>query len=365
MEKIRVGLIGVGNVARHHARGHLENSRAELYAVCDANETRVEERKIQWGAKKAYADYRQLLDDPNVDAVEVLTPHHLHESIGVAALQAGKHVSMQKPMAISSSECDSLIEAAKGSKQQFRVFENFHYYPPLVRAKELLDSGAIGTPVSLRMRAFQGTMRRDWEGKDWEIPYERWSWRFDRSRGGGGRITLDYGHHMFSTALWLLGDVEKVYSWITYRKIQHDWLLDSPMIAIWQHSDAGQYGSLEMVSSDDLLVQGKYLPEDEWFEITGTHGLIWVTRCTSQLVDRAPVVMYRDGVTTEFSDMDADWGASFVAGVRDFVEGILEQRTLSLTAEQGKRVFHFCRAVELSAAEGREVRLDDPRLESM
>ncbi len=356
MEKVRIGLIGVGNVARLHARGYKESPNAELYALCDVNEKTLQQRMGEWSAKKAYANYNELLADPSVEAVEVITPHHLHAPIGIAALDAGKHLSMQKPMAISVEECDALIAAAHRSGRIFRVFENFRYYPPLLRAKALLDSGAIGEPLSLRMKAFQGNM-----GKDWKIPYDRWSWRFDPKRGGGGRIALDYGYHMFSIAIWLLGDVEKIFSWITYRRIQYDWLLDSPMMVIWKYKNAEKYGSFDMVTSDDLLVQGKYVPEDEWFEITGSRGLIWVNRCTSALLDRPPVVMYRDGVTTEYSDMDTDWVASFLAGTHDFATAIREERQPSMTGEEGKKVFQFCRAVELSAKEKREVILDDVR----
>lgn len=354
MEKIRVGLIGVGNIARLHAQGYKSSPKAELYALCDVNDETLQRRMSEWGATKAYSDYNELLADPNVDMVDVITPHHLHEPIGVAALEAGKHVSMQKPMAVSVAECDSLIAAAKRSGQWFRVFENFRYYPPLVRAKDLVDRGEIGEPLSLRIKAIQGTM-----GKTWEIPYDRWSWRFDQERGGGGRIALDYGYHMFSVAMWLLGSVEKVYSWITYRPIQFGWLLDSPMVVIWKYKNAEKYGSFEAVTSDELLVQGKYVPEDEWFEITGTRGIIWVNRCTSELLNSPPVVMYRDGITTEYSDMDTDWGTSFTIGVGDFVESILEGRQAPLTGEEGKVVLQFCKAIELSAKEGREIKLDD------
>jgi predicted dehydrogenase len=77
------------------------------------------------------------------------------------------------------------------------------------------------------------------------------------------------------------------------------------------------------------------------------------------LLDRPPVVMYRDGTTTEFSDMDTDWAASFVAGMHDFVDAIFEGRQPPLTGEEGKVVLQFCRAVQLSAKEGREVRPEE------
>jgi predicted dehydrogenase len=142
--------------------------------------------------------------------------------------------------------------------------------------------------------------------------------------------------------------------------IPAEWLIDSPAVVIWKYKNpVDMYGSLEAFTSYDLLVQSRYTPEDEWIELTGTRGFIWVNRCTSNLLDRPPVVMYRDGVTTEFSNMDTDWAASFVAGMRDFVDAVFNGRQPPLTGEEGKRVLQFCRAIQRSAEEGREVRPDD------
>jgi predicted dehydrogenase len=391
MEKVRVGFIGVGGIAGLHYLGYRDNPRAELYAICDVDEQQLRRRAGEWGTEKAYTDYRQLLADPHVDAVEVLTPHHLHAPVGIAAMEAGKHVSMQKPMAVTGAECDALIEAARRTGRLFRVFENFMYYPPMRRAKELLDSGAIGEPLSIRIKIVQGSM-----GPGWQVPFRRWGWRFDPVQSGHGRVIFDYGYHFFNIARWFLGEVEKTYAWITHRPIRRElaergigftrgvdhvvgggaptvdeeslagaqevpeeWLIDSPAVAIWKYRNAEKYGSLEVNTSYDLLVRSRYTPEDEWVEITGRRGFIWVNRCTSMLLDRPPVVMYRDGITTEFSDMETDWAASFVAGVHDFVDAILEGRQPPLTGEEGKAVFQFCRAVQLSAKERREVRLEE------
>ncbi len=77
--------------------------------------------------------------------------------------------------------------------------------------------------------------------------------------------------------MWYLGEVEKVFSWITYRPIQHGWILDSPAMAIWKYKDAEKYGSYEAVTSDDMLVQSKYgRPEDEWVELTGSRRFLWI-----------------------------------------------------------------------------------------
>lgn len=361
MSKIRVGLIGVGGITELHYPAYKDNPKAEIYAICDNDEEQLKLRSEQWGVRRTFTDYHELLADPKIDAVEVITPHHLHCEQGIAALEAGKHVSMQKPMAMNVAECDKMIEAAKRSDKVFRVFENFQYYPPMVKAKELLDSGAIGEPLSIRIKCVQGTT-----GKEGEIPFRRWVWRFDPAQSGGGRVIFDYGYHLFAIAKWYLGEIDKVFSWITHREIQHGWIIDSPAVALWKYKDAEKYGSYEVVSSDDMLVQSKMQvkerkgrTEDEWVELTGSKGFLWITRCTANLLDRAPLIMYRDGVTTEFSNMRADWSDSFVDGINDFFDGIIEGRDVRLSGEEGKKILQICRAIQLSAKEGREVRPDE------
>ena len=354
MKKLRVGFIGAGSISAMHYPGYKDNPKAEVCAICDADEAQLQQRATEWGIERAYTDYHELLAQPDLDAVEVLTPHHLHAEHGVATLEAGKHLSLQKPVAVSVAECDALIDSAERSGKLYRVLENFRYYPPMVKAKELLDSGAIGEPLSIRIKCVMGT-----GGEGWEIPVRRWSWRFDPDRGGGGRVIFDYGYHLWSIAMWYFGQVEKVCSYITHRPIYDRWVIDSPAVAIWKYRDGDKYGSYEAVTSEEMLVGGGRVPEDEWVELTGSKGFIFINRCSAQLLDRPPLEMYVDGVTTKFSDVDADHASSFIAGVHDFVDAIGEGRQPGLSGQEAKDVFRFCRAVEVSAREGREIRPDE------
>jgi len=352
MSKINVGIIGVGHISGKHYEGYKNDSPGRIVAISDVNPEYLEQRQKEWGIEKAYSDYRELLADPNVEAVEVITPHHTHAKIGVDVLEAGKPLSLQKPMAMTLAECDALIDASKRTGTMLRVFENFRYYPPLMKAKEMLDAGEIGEPLSMRMKVTLGSL------KGWNVEEDRMIWRHNEALCGGGRVTFDYGYHHFSTALWLLGDVEKVHSWITHSKSKYG-VLDCPLVATWKYKDAEKYGSHEAIFSGDMLVRSKYFPEDEWFEITGKRGFIWVNRCSSMLLDKPPVVMYRDGTITEFSDMDTDWIVSFKNGVHDFCNAVIEGRQSHLTGEEGKRVHQFCKAIERSAKENREIKLDE------
>ncbi len=350
--KLRVGFIGAGRIADLHAMGYRDAPEAELYAVCDRDAAWAARRAKEWGAKRHLTDYRDLLADPKVDAVEILTPHDLHEEMAVAALAAGKHVSLQKPMARTLAEADAIAAAAAASGQVFRVFENYRYYPPYVRAKELLESGAIGEPVSLRMKVIGGHPRYGWQ-----VPMRSWAWRLDEGRSGGGPSMFDHGYHMFSIAMYFLGAVEQVFAWIGRTEIALGVSIDSPAVVMWRHATPGRFGSWETIDSVDLMVRSRYYSNDEWVEITGTRGLIWVNRCTGRMLEGPPLVVYRDGETRAVHDIESDWGASFVAGTQAFVRAIREGGQPELSAEEGREVLRFSLAAQRSAREGRPVRL--------
>jgi len=349
---IRIGMIGAGSIAELHARGYRAEPRAQIVAVCDIAPGVADKRAAEWGAAHAYTDYRRLLEDPDVDAVDIITPHNLHAAMTIDALRAGKHVSVQKPMAVNVAECDAMIAEAARTDRQFRVFENFRFYPPLVRAKELLDSGTIGEPISIRIKATQGALKYGWP-----VPLSTPEWRYDEAQSGGGRVVFDYGYHLFSVAMHFLGPVDQVFAWIRHVANERGWVRDSPAIISWTYKDGLRHGSWDAVSSDEMVVRSDYWTEDEWFEISGTRGFIWVNRCTAKLLDRPPLVVYADGETTEvgLDEIEWDWGASFRIGMTDFVDSILEGRQSPLDGEEGKEVLKFARAAQMSSREARPV----------
>jgi predicted dehydrogenase len=350
--RIRVGFIGAGRIADLHALGYRDSADAELYAVCDADGQVAADRAREWGAGRSLTDYREMLADPKVDAVEVLTPHRFHEEMAVAALEADKHVSLQKPMAVSLEQADAIVAAARRSDRVFRVFENFRYYPPYVRAKELLDEGAIGEPLSLRVKVIGGNPRHGWQ-----VPAGAWAWRLSEEECGGGPMIFDHGYHIFSIAMYFLGAVERVFAWIERAEVGPGMTLDSPAAIVWRHTGGPRFGFWETVTSPELMVRSKYYPNDEWVELTGTRGLIWVNRCSGEMLPGPPLVVYRDGETQAVEDIESDWAAGFVQASQAFVRAMREGGQPELSAEEGREVLRFSLAAHRAAREGRPVAL--------
>ena len=138
MDKVRLGVLGAGNIAAMNVRGYLEDPRCDIVAVCDTDEEIGRQAAKEWGAESSYTDLADLLADDSVDAVEVLTPTHMHHDHVIAALEAGKHVSVQKPVANSVEDALEMGAVAEKVGRTLRISECFVHYPPLELAKRLV-----------------------------------------------------------------------------------------------------------------------------------------------------------------------------------------------------------------------------------
>lgn len=332
-----------------------------LYAICDTDESLLQQRAEEWGVERTYDDYRDLLDDPDVDAVDIVTPHHLHAEMAVAALEAGKHVSVQKPMALSLAEADAMVAAAGQSEKLFRVVDNYLFHAPYVRAKELIDGGEIGDPLSLSIKTVSG-----FAPEGWEIPQSAHEWRSDPARSGAASVLFDHGQHIWAIVTYLLGDVERVFAYVgrtevdKHHELETGAVLDSPALVTWKYASGDIYGSCEAVHAEALMVHSTHYPIDVRLEITGSRGILAVNQGPpGKTFDRPTVEVYRDGATTASSDFEADYTTSFVTAVDDFVDAIAEGRPSRLTGTDAREVLRMSLAILQSGREQREVRLGE------
>ncbi|HHY56025.1 MAG TPA: Gfo/Idh/MocA family oxidoreductase [Chloroflexi bacterium] len=353
MEKLRVGIIGAGRISDLHALEYLANPRAEIVAVADMVAENAQTRGRAWGvpAHAIFTNYHDLLALPEVDLVEILLPHHLHYQAVLDAAQAGKHVSVQKPMALSVEQADAMIAATQRAGVMFKVFENFIFYPPVQRAKALVDAGEIGEPLSIRIKSNAAT-----SPNAWQVPLAAQIWRFDPAQNGGGPLVFDDGHHKFALAWHFMGQAEAVHAWIGATEVFPGAILDSPSIISWKFANGG-VGALEVVYSPELVLDTQHYAQDDRIEITGAKGVIWVTRGHGKMLDAPPVVLYRDRQTRTFSDMPVGWEHSFINSTRHMIDAYFAGAAPSLTGEQGREVLRFALAAQESARLGQAVTL--------
>lgn len=361
MEKLRVGFIGAGQIARMHHLGYSKDPRTTIYAVSDSNQDLLDQRCSEWNVEKTYTDYRHLLDDPLVDIVDVITPHHLHAEMVIAALDAGKHVSVQKPMALNITQANEMVNMANRSDKLFRVIENYRFHSPIVKTKQIIRDGGIGNPISIRMKSISGNARYGWD-----IPKSSKEWRSDKARAGEGTFVFDHGHHVWALARYFLGDVERVFAFIGQKKVENHLeilpgtILDSPAMVTWKYARQERYGSWEGVDAHEMVVNSDHYSLDLWIEVTGSQGVIWVNHGSyGRMLERPSVELYRDGETTGFNEFNSDYQTSFENAIRDFIDAILEEREADLTGEEARAVLRLALAIVRSGQEHREVRVDE------
>ena len=351
---VRVAIVGCGRISDLHELGYRGREDAKIIAVCDTDKNLANAKAKAWGAKKVYYDYSRLLEDRDIDLVELLLPHHLHAEMAIAACRAGKHVSVQKPMATCITDADRMIEAAQKAGVLLRIYETFVFYPPAVQAKKMIEAGEIGEPQMLRMHLNTGKTECGWE-----VPFEAWVWRFNEKECGGGPLVFDHGYHLFSLAYNLMGPVEKVYAWIDKSTVLPEVYLDAPAVIMFKFKGDRRYGVFDVEHTPNMHIPSDYYVDDDRIEIIGDKGILFINRYTTRTVDLPELLLYKDGKTTPIPVDRVDWSEGFIDCTRHLIDVIQKGGKPLLDGPRGKAVLQFALAALESSKTGREVRPDD------
>ena len=213
MEPIGVGVIGCGFVGMGaHVPALSEMGCARLVAVADASEAARAKAQSKYGAERAYCDYAELVADPDIRAVIVSVPTPLHAAASLAAIEAGKHVLCEMPLATTLEDADHMIDAARDKGVFLMPSLTFRFTPNYVKAKQLIDNGAVGRATSLSYREWipAADLAKQW-------PPDTWMWRVEQS--GGPLFTLA----VWSIDLlrWLSGsEIEEVCASTKYTRLE-------------------------------------------------------------------------------------------------------------------------------------------------
>lgn len=364
---LRVGVIGCGVISNLNILGYIRSPDTEVVAVADTDIKNAANRLERWGMRtaKIYTDYKQMVDKEDLDIVEILTPHHLHSPMTTYCAKAGvPGISVQKPMAHTITDCEKMIDTCKQEKVKLKLFENFRFYPPYLKAKELLNNGIIGEPLNFRIN----TLGTAGPGMPYSL-IKSYLWRIRVETCGGGPWIYDDGIHKFSMALWLMDQerVEKVYSFIDF----FAGVMDGPSTTFFKYpsknpDDPPKYGTLEFTLAASMYYPSNYYACDEFIEISGTKGVMWINQCTSggnflsKTPQSPPIVTYIDGeVNTHGEDLPRDWRYSFINSTEHFINVIKNGGDPVYTGEQGKNLCKFAKMPYISHQEKREVFWDE------
>jgi predicted dehydrogenase len=326
-ERIGVGLIGLGSINRAHTVGYLDSSdKARIVAVCDVNAGAVAERAATLGAT-GYTDYLALLQDPAVEAVDITLPHHLHYRVARAALEHGKHVLVEKPMAGNAAECLELIEIAKRGNRVFTVAENTRFVTAYMEAEKLIRAGTLGEPRLIRTFIY---------GTEFERLTANDAW-FARKADALGGVIIDCGAHSFYLLKWFYGEIASVQAFqaifVPGSEVEDFAVISGTMTN-------GAIFSCEFTATAEI-------PWGERCEIYGSKGSLIIDQLSNP-----PVVHYRgaddfDGVPiASVAFNPKEWKHQSIADeVKDFVAAIAERRPPAIDPLDG---YYAIKVVERS-----------------
>lgn len=345
MKEFRIGIIGMGGMGRSHAKNILggEVPRCRLTAVCDAQAASLP----PYDGVEVFSDAQALFASGLVDGVLIATPHYSHTSIGIAALKAGLHVLVEKPISVHKEDCEQLIAAHQSKKQVFAAMFNMRTDPSYLKLREMIQGGELGT-----------IRRINWIVTTWfrtAAYYGSGGWRATWAGEGGG-VLLNQCPHQLDLWQWLFGMPDKVRA----------------------HCQFGRYHNIEV--EDDVTAYMEYAngttgvfitstgeaPGTDRLEVAGERGRV-VLENSRLLFTRNEVEMSEFSRTTK-----AVWarppvwnvevpisgpGLGHVGIIRNFTEAVLDKTALIAPAAEGIHSVELGNAMLLSAFQDKTVTL--------
>ncbi len=251
-QPIRFAVVGLG-MGRHHCKDLQDAEGAELIAVCDVLESRRDSAAEEFGVK-TYAEYDEMLKNPDIDIINVCVPSGKHSEFTIKAAQAGKHVVCEKPPDITVPPIDAMIDACRSANVKLLVIFQSRFSPLTRKMKEAIESGRLGKLVGVHANVHW------WRGQgyyDSDEPVLAWkgTWGLD----GGGSMS-NQGVHTVDLVQWLAGQVEEVYGY--YGVYTHEIEAEDKTAMVMKFRD-GHIGTLSTTTSaypgigDDLMIHGE------------------------------------------------------------------------------------------------------------
>jgi predicted dehydrogenase len=332
MKFLRVGLIGCGLISEQHIRAYAQHSdRARITVCCDTDASKAAQRAQMVGNARVATDLHEVLRDPEVDAVDICTPHHLHAEAAIAAAKAGKHILCQKPLANTLEECDAMIAAAREAGVILYYGEMNHTTPAATEAKRVIEAGRIG-----HLTGVQATYSH-WQGGE----ILSTAWRYDPHLAGGGQL-MDGGIHYIDLMLNIGGPIEAVTCFTTQFRPE---LGGEDTAVVNARFTGGHLGTL--FSSH---AAGIWLPQSNFIAF-GTEGVLTLGGPIGALT------LHRKDLPERHEVLLQERGDPFATMIGRYLDTVLQGSPNPAPGEVGRENLQVVLAAYESARLGREVRL--------
>jgi myo-inositol 2-dehydrogenase/D-chiro-inositol 1-dehydrogenase len=342
MSPVRFGLIGYGAWGGHHARAIVSIRGAELIAIAANSEASCDRARADHPRVHVYANHRDLLTREQIDIADIVLPSHLHHAVARDVLLSGRHLLLEKPMALTLGQCDDLIRSAKEKNCVLAIGHELRLSSLWGKVKELIDSGAIGDPLYALIEL-------------WRRPYRLGSggWRYDISRVGSW--ILEEPIHFFDLARWYLasaGEPVSVYATANGKRPDHPELHDNFSAVV--NFPRGRYAVISQTLAG--------WEHHQTAKLTGTTGAVVAT--WSGAMDRTfePSFGLRlmQGDRVEDVSIEKPSGEVYelVDEIARVAQAVRDGTPVACTGDDGRWSVAMCLAAEESLTAGRPVPID-------
>lgn len=341
--QIKIGFVGAGGIANYQMRTLIKLGGVEITAIADINETALAKSRDEFKVEHAFTDWRKLMDLDELDAISVCTPNKLHCAPTIAALQAGKHVLVEKPMAMNAREAAAMVKAAHKTRKLLQIAFQWRFTPAAQMLRKEVTGGRMGKVLYVRCQALR---RRG-------IP----SWGvFGRKDLQGGGPMIDIGVHILECAHYIIGSPKA----ISAKGACHTYLGNKPpgTVTAWGPWDYKTYtvediavGMISFANGTTLVIESSFaahIKEDVFnIQIMGTKGG----------GTYSPLQLFHDEngyMLTSEPACIGNWN-DFEYKMKHFIECIRDGKKCEAPGEDGLVVQQMLDGIYTSAERGREV----------
>lgn len=311
MKTLRWGLVGAGDIVRKRVAPALRDSEnCDLVAVSRHRTQLAESFAAEFGAKKWFADWRELIADDEIEAVYIATPVFLHKEQTIAAAEKGKHVLCEKPMALNAAECEEMIRACQSNNVKLGVAYYRRFYPVVERIRQILKSGEIGKPAVAQMNAFEYLEMSKNDPRHWFL---------EKRKSGGGPM-IDFGCHRLEVLTNLFGAVADIKSVVGNALFSRE--VEDTATAILRFENETQAS---------LTVTHAAFEAQDTLSIFGSQGSIHVPVLNKSEI----IIKTANGERLEFYPPHENIHLPLIA---DFTEAVLHNREPRVTGETGRLI---------------------------
>lgn len=348
-KRLRFGIVGCGTISRFHARAISETTGAELVGATSRRMEGAESFAAEFGCR-AYRTLEELLSDPEVDAISICTPSGFHLDPALAAAAAGKHVVVEKPLEVSTSRCDAIIDSCRAHRVQLGVTFQSRFH----RSSELLREAVVGGRLG---RIALGDAYVKWYRS--QAYYDSGAWRGTWDLDGGGAL-MNQAIHSIDLLLWIMGPVEQVFAMID--TVAHERIEVEDVAVATLKFRSGALGVIEGTTA-------AYPGALKRIEISGSRGSVILEEedlIQWKFAEESPEdeqVRERMRGQTKTGGGASDPKAIGHHGHRcffeDFVTAVDEQRPPAIDGHEARKSVQLIEAIYRSAREARPIRLPD------